>query len=316
MNTSAVVTPASTVAPGANDDVTDVTDLRPILSWYTGRALERVQGVLPAIAESERAGGWLPRVARRARAALADAPVAKKLARANDRPVEDWRYGGIGLLIDIADQRGDRWHEARDRGFALVTAMRYGRFEQAPQLARLAERLRPHVLSLDESVALGKAARWAADFTPAARLFARLDAGRPRPSYAFGEVSEAVRANVEVVMGLSFQTVRVPDIRWELRSRIGSAGRLVQAWVGVVLWPAGCRHEASKFNVSARGNDQCQACGHVIRDSFNWTPLLLDGPAGPASLWVGRDCARHLFGCRVTGDGAFDRGDTASEGTR
>lgn len=283
------------------------TDLRSILSWYTGRARARVERVLPAIAESERAGGWLPRTSSMARAALRDATVAKKFARANDRPMEEWRHRAVGLLVDVADQRGERRREAKDHGFELVHAMLQGRFEEAPKLARLADRLRTHVQSLDENVALATAARWAADFTPAARLFLRLDAGRPRPSYVIGEVSEAIRANAEVALGTSVQAVRPPDVTWKLTARLGPDGHVVQTWVGTVAWPTGCRHGAGQFGVGERSLRRCQACGRAVRDARSWVPLVLDGLDGPTSLWVGRDCARRLFDCRVTGDVAFDR---------
>jgi hypothetical protein len=290
-----------------------VTDFSSILPWYEstrrpgeGKALERVRQILPAIAEAELVGAWPPKLSRTARAVLSKQPVAEAFARANerDRTYVGTRASDVGLLEDVNDVRGAMSHEAKLRGWKLVFAMMFGRFWEAPQLVTLAEALVPHVRNAAERVALERARQWAIDFTPLAHLVTQLDATRPKPNYEFGEISAAVRANVQDAMGLLFETVRVPEIRWS-KVQIEVKGQLVWTWVGQVLWPEGTRHGASKFSVSAAGADQCQACGHAIRDNGNWCPLVLDGPGGPASLWVGRDCARHLFGCRVGGEGSF-----------
>lgn len=305
------MTTVSAVAVGATP-----TDFSAILPWFEsprypgqgrGKALERVQQILPALAESERAGAWLPKVSRTARAVLSKQPVAEAFARANERPdtgrIRD-RSSDVGLLEDVCDARGDRWFESKLRGWRLLHAMMFGSFELAPELVDLADALAPHARDDAERVALARARQWAVDFTPLARLFAQLDATRPRPHYEFLQISAAVRANVQDAMGLSFQTVRAPEIRWT-KVQVERDGQLVWVWHGEVLWPEGCRHGASKFSVSVVGHSQCQACGHAIKNGFNWFPLVLDGPGGPASLWVGRDCARHLFGCKVGGEGMF-----------
>jgi hypothetical protein len=283
----------------------EAADLSPILSWYTGRALERVRALLPAIARSVTAECWEPKVSRAARAALSKQTVAQKFARANERDL-NWRPrdSDEGLLVDVADVRGANSYRAKICGRRIVREMRYGVFEAAPAILALVDQLAPHARGDAERCALATARRWASDFSPVARLFDLLDRTRPRPDYVFGEISAAVRANVEGTMGLTFETVRVPEIRW-VKVPIEAEGGTVWTWVGEILCPPGTRHGASRFGVSASGSDQCQACGHAIRDARNWVPLVLDGPGGPASLWVGRDCARHLFGCRVTGEGTF-----------
>jgi len=294
--------------------VTTATDFSAILPWYesprrpgTGKALERARQILPEIAQAERAEAWPPGLSRTARAVLSRQPAAEAFARANERPRSSvgYRASDVGLLEDVSDVRGELRHEAKLRGWRLVHAMMFGRFWDAPELVDLADRLAPHAQGDAERAALARARQWAIDFTPLARLVAQLDATRPRPHYEFGEISAAVRANVGDTMGLAFSTVRVPEIEWR-KVEIEVEGQIAWTWVGEILWPDGCRHGASKFSVSAAGASQCQACGHAIR-SDNWVPLVLDGPAGPASLWVGRDCARHLFGCRVSGEGAFPR---------
>ena len=255
----------------------------------------------------ERGQCWLPGISRSARAALRDMPVARKFAKANDRDVNLRVHGdGVGLLCDVRDVRGERWFESRLRGQYLVRAMQFGEFSRAPALAQLAVDLAPHARDDAERAALARARQWAVDFTSLAHLFAHLDATRPRPNYEFGEISAVVRSNVQDAIGLRFETVWVPEIRWS-KVQVEVKGRPSWTWVGEVFWPEGTRHGASRFSVSAAGASQCRACGHAIRDGGNWCPLVLDGPGGPASLWVGRDCARHLFGCRVMGEGTFAR---------
>jgi len=180
--------------------------------------------------------------------------------------------------------------------------MEFGLFLRAPGLVELAQRLDAFCMGDDERAALSTAARWVRAFAPVARLVQRLDASRPRPSYAFAEISPTVFRNVGQAMGLSFESVRAPDVRWE--PVVGDDGS-ISGWAGVIVWPEGTRHGLSKFGISASGLDQCQACGHAIRDGSNWAPLVLDGASGPASLWVGRDCARRLFGCRFLGEARF-----------
>lgn len=38
------------------------------------------------------------------------------------------------------------------------------------------------------------------------------------------------------------------------------------------------------------------------KKSDNWVPLLGELAGSNRSLWVGRDCARTLFGIKVTGE--------------
>jgi hypothetical protein len=73
----------------------------------------------------------------------------------------------------------------------------------------------------------------------------------------------------------------------------------------IVDWPDGTLHNKSHFNYSAN-NQQCQACGHAIQNPFNWVPILaFNTTKVPHSLWVGRDCASKLFGCKVEGDAIY-----------
>jgi len=185
-----------------------------------------------------------------------------------------------------------------------VHAMMFGSFSQAPRVLTLVDQLTPHCACDAECTALETARKWAIDFTPVAELVAKLDATRPKPSYVFGEISQTVLDNVGREMGITFASVHIPEIRWEKVERCDEHGRLTFGWVGIIQWPEGTVHGRSRF---AAGNNQCHACGHRIRKNDNWVPLVADGTSAPVSLWVGRDCARHLFGCATTGDADFRR---------
>lgn len=43
------------------------------------------------------------------------------------------------------------------------------------------------------------------------------------------------------------------------------------------------------------------------REPYNWVPLVAQTASGPASLWVGADCARNLFNVDVSGQAEYLR---------
>lgn len=281
-------------------------DAASVLSWYTGKALAAMRDVaLPTLAEAERLGSWPTSASRRVRALLSKQAVAIRFARANDR--REHADGDEGLLGDVADIRGRSYYAATVKSWHVVFAMEFGKFQDAPRVLALCAELVPHCACDAERASLETARRWASDFAPIAELVARLDDARPRPSFVFGAISPTVFANVGRDMGLQFASVREPEVAWEL-VEVTVQGKLVKQWVGRVLWPEGTLHGRSRFGTSDAGNQQCEACGHAIRSGV-FVPLVLDGAGAgaPHSLWVGRDCARSLFGCRLQGDARFAR---------
>ncbi len=285
-----------------------MTDFSHILSWYTGKAQAAIRDyVLPTLAAAEREESWPPKASRAVHAALGKQSVAARFARAHER--DEHQDGDVGRLGDVMAVRGSRYYESKVRSWDLLHAMRFGQFSHAPEMLALADQLAPHCACGAERAALAVARGWAADFAPLAALVARLDATRPRPTFAFGEISRTVSRNVGQAMGLAFESVRCPEIRYHREEQVGEDGKLAISWRVEILWPEGTRHGKSTF----RGSHQCQACGHAIHNWYNWVPLVVDraGEASgepPSSLWVGRDCARKLFGCVVTGkDVAFRR---------
>lgn len=276
-------------------------DADRVLRWYAGRARERVMELLPRIAESIAQGQWQPGLSRSARAAL-----RRQVTCSGSRRIALWwevhaplAYRHDGKVNPVKLDKLLYWGSESNR---LYRAMTQGSFSSAPDLIESARRIARSVLERRPALTVGEECAaimtlaWVEDFTPLARAFQSLDETRPKPIYAFREISRVVFDNIGQKMELAFESVRMPEIRWSEQDRVvGKAGEIAKVWIAEIRWPEGTRHGVSRF---ASGS-QCEACGHGIR-SGRWIPLVLDGPGGPASLWVGRDCARHLFGCRAS----------------
>lgn len=171
-------------------------------------------------------------------------------------------------------------------GYHVNHAMQFGLFERAPKYAGSYE--------------------WAIDFAPVAELTKLLDSRRPKPTYLFATLSPTVVANVGKALGVKLSTIASPPVEWNLVKRTLPNGTVVEVWEGKILWPEGTKHNQSKFAWGSRtGNDQCHACGHAIKNGHNWVPLVATGETTPISLWVGKDCASKLFGCKVDGEGTY-----------
>lgn len=237
-----------------------------ILAYYRNKALAAVRDVaLPLLAQSEDAGYWLPGASRKVRSLLAKVhPKEVEAAIAEASAMDPYS----GLAIDIE----------------------YGRLGRA-------------TLAADELV--GDAlARWWSAFEPVAALMARLDAERPKPTYAIGAVSAATAKNVGASMGLDLASFEVPPIDWKKTQQPVPGvpgGATITVWIGVPRWPAGTLHNKSRYAGGSRaGNAQCHACGHAIRNPHNWVPVAAFGADGvPHSLWIGKDCAGVLLGISV-----------------
>lgn len=240
-----------------------------ILRYYKNTALQTVRDVtLPALYECERLGHWPKGTSRRVRATL-------------------------------NKTHGDLTGEAKSGAIMChgdPIAIEYGQFERAPKMLAQAAPIdranaHPHVLAY---------LTWCELFAPVATLVHTLDAERPKPEYVIKQISPTIYANVAEQMGLDFSTVEIPPIKW-VKEKTIVGGKEVTMWIGYPQWPEGTRHNRSRYHWSAAGNEQCQACGHAIK-SGKFVPLVLRSNDGPRSLWTGRDCAEHFFGCKVTGE--------------
>lgn len=284
-----------------------------IRSWYTGQAAIAVATfAIPTLEAARDLGCWPTGKSRSVKAALNKQAVAKKFALANDR---NWNTDRnlpadqlVGKLVDLAlPTDGAR---SLSTGWKLMHAMMFGRVEDAPKLLPLARQLEPRNAS--EENALQTATRWCEDFAPVAELVALLDSSRPRRTVVLGTLSPTVADNLSRAMGISIASVRSPEVvtKWvEIEIR----GRMVRVQELEILWPDGTKHWRSRYAFgSAAGNEQCHACGHAIRNPWNWVPLLADGKDGPLSLWVGKDCAGKLFGAKVEGDAVYVKGNQSA----
>ncbi len=291
------------------------TDLTAIRRWYSGKALAVVeQYVLPMLALAEEQGFWPKGASRKVKAALNKQTVAIKFARANERNRDDRRgYDDSkleGLLDDVSDDR-KHYFNAKLSGHRIVHAMMFGQFHYARQAVELALDLKAQrcVRTPAEQEALQTAMQWAIDFRPVADLVAKLDATRPKIVLVMGSLSRAVVANLGKLMGLALDDIKPAPVEGKWIEVTNDKGQVERYWVVEVVWPAGTRHYTSKFAFGSKaGNEQCHACGHAIKDPWNWVPLLgvnREEGAYPVSLWVGRDCARKLFSVVVTGDAQY-----------
>lgn len=273
-----------------------------ILEWYSGKARDTIANfVIPALTECAELGFWKKGVARTVKAALNKQNVAQKLSRALDE-----QLGAV-----------DRFGSGRNRlGYDHplhegASDMLYGQYGRAPRhLTPDAKAKRDSKGALILTAKAGPVnaneaiERWAQAFAEVAELIELLDARRPKPVVVMKTLSPTVAKNVSEHIGLDVATIQSPPMHGEW-VEITHKGQKMTVWMVVIDWPEGTLHNKSCFLHSVN-NSLCQACGHAIQDPFNWIPILsYDTAKTPYSLWVGRDCARKLFGCEVEGDAIY-----------
>ncbi|HSX23290.1 MAG TPA: hypothetical protein VLE97_11005 [Gaiellaceae bacterium] len=288
-----------------------------ILEWYSGKARDTIVNfVIPALVESEELGYWKKGVSRTVKAALNKQNVAQKFSRAMEEQIgapDRWSPGRNRLGYDHPLHEG-------------ASDMQYGSYGRAPKhLTTEAKQKRD--AQGDFTVTLKKAApvsanatieRWAQAFAPVQELIELLDSRRPKPVFVMKTLSPTVAQNVSAHIGIDLTTIQVPDMHGEY-VEVEVKGQKVQVYQVVIDWPEDTLHFRSKF-LRSENHELCQACGHAIKDPYNWMPILAYGAEPlerqvsgvtpqpvPYSLWVGRDCASKLFGCKVEGDAIYKR---------
>jgi hypothetical protein len=278
--------------------------------WFTGKAKEKALAALALVEESLVRGYWLPKVSRLVHAALNKQNVAIKFARANEaphnRPYNEPALRGILSSVESAERDERTTYTAKYRGWNLVHYMMFGQVTRAAEAVELAAALEPYCQNDAERAALKTAAEWAADFAPVAAALAELDSRRPVPVVVMKTLSPTVVANLAASMKVDLTSVASPDTEVEWVERV-IKGQTVKVAKVKILWPEGTRHNCSRFAYGTDNNAQCHACGHAIKNPWNWVPLVATTPTGPVSLWVGKDCAKKLFGCEVSGEAEYVR---------
>lgn len=246
----------------------------PALKWYKGKSLEGAKFALAQLTEAVELGYWPSGYSRSVSAKLNKMSEAKK-----------WAVKNIGTYsgASYTNPLYDAW-----------SAMFFGKFAAAPSfLARNWDGA--------ESNLKATVIEWAADFDDIADAVATLDATRPKPVYFMKTLSATVLDNVGKAMGIDLKTVQMPEIVWIKVKGLDVKGKETWSWVPDIKWPEGTKHYTSKFSC---GN-HCEACGHAIKNPFNWVPILAYTTEGPVSLWTGKDCAENLFGCEVKNETAM-----------
>lgn len=201
---------------------------------------------------------------------------------------------------------GDYRTPDAERGWNVATLLQFGNWRRVSSIDfdavrnRISDEELAHVVDL--------AQLFAGDFAPLIELVEVLDATRPAPVItSVGASPTVTKLLTSLGLLLNVDTIRTPPVEWVVAERVTREGKRYLTKVGYIRWPRGTVHNASRYAAGTDRNVQCHACGHAIRNVFNWVPLLLDDDHGvPHSLWVGRDCAETLFGIRVKGDFEFE----------
>jgi hypothetical protein len=257
-----------------------------VLKWFTGKSLTNATLALEMLEASIEAGYWLPKASTKVRAALSKANVIAKLAKATPTLETIGRYGlqENGMAVSGWEVRHNAW---------------FGSFCNAQDVHYDAVMERTDNVELRNVIATVKA--WASDLAPVAAAIKKLDMTRPKPVFTTLGVSPTVTATLAHigVVG-SLETLRACPIEtFEVERVNPKTGKKEIVTKLRLVFPEGCLHGSSRHH----SDTQCQACGHGISNPYNWVVLLIDDAQGRThSLWVGRDCARNLFGIDVKGE--------------
>lgn len=236
-----------------------------ILKWFSGSSLAKAKDALELLDASLEHGSWLPGASRKVRAALGKANVAKKTIKTNDK------------------------YNAPKAESAIRFAVDYGSFSGLSKLTS------------EEAIAglTGNALKYFINFKLLVITLDRLDATRPVPVFTSLGVSATLTATLKA---FDAEKVSVAELVPEQVEYKGERGETLYKVIYKLVWPEGIKHNTSRYH-STNENLQCQACGHAIRNNYNWVPLVLWAKDGtPKSCWTGRDCCESLFGIKLTGE--------------
>lgn len=287
-----------------------------ILEWYSGKARDTIVSfTIPALVESEQLGYWKKGVARTVRATLNKQNVAQKLSRSIEAQIgapDRWSNGRPRLGYDhpLHEGASDMLYGSYGRAAKHLTPEAKAK-RDAQGTFTLATKAGP--VNVNETIE-----RWARAFAEVAGLVELLDSRRPKPVFVMKTLSPTVAENLSAHIGIDVRTLQTPDMHGEY-VEVVIKGQKVSVYEIVIDWPEGTLHYRSRF-LHSENNELCQACGHAIKDPYNWVPILAYGAEPlerqiggvtpqtvPYSLWVGRDCAEKLFSCQVDGDAIYKR---------
>lgn len=267
--------------------------LENILEWFSDKSRETIVSfTLPALVESAALECWKKGVARKVRATLNKQNVAAKWAREVEVALEvDYKHP---LRAGLSNMRFGSYGHAH----YMLTA------EALDKLHARAYIYTPKkgpVQNVNETLE-----RWARTNVKVAELVDLLDARRPKPVIVMKTLSPTVADTISKHIGIDVSTIQSPPMHGEWIEHVYK-GKPLLVYEVIIDWPEGTQHNKSRFFHSGN-HQQCQACGHAIQDPYNWVPILAYGCGTrpvPYALWVGRDCARKLFGCEVEGEAIY-----------
>jgi hypothetical protein len=286
-----------------------------LLEWFSGKSRETiVTFTIPALDDSAALGYWKKGVARKVRATLNKQNVAARWSREVMKELKiDYQHPLYKGLITMC-------YGSYSLAPSMLITEALNKLHAKPYFFTkkgTAQRTLPHGTGL-----LGWAIkhhtplvienvnevieRWARANAEVSELVNLLDARRPKPVIVMKTLSPTVASNISAHLGIDVSTIQSPPMRGKW-VEFEHKGKKELVYVVTIDWPEGTQHNKSRF-VHSGNHQQCQACGHAIKDCFNWVPILAYGPSEkttPCSLWVGRDCAAKLFGCEVEGDAVY-----------
>jgi hypothetical protein len=264
-----------------------------LLAWFSGKSREVISSfTIPALMESALLGYWKKGAAVKVRASLNKQNVAAKWAREIEKT----------LKVDYKHPL-----------YEGLTNMRFGSYGRTPRmltveaLDKLYARDFTFTKKKNDTQYVNEVIEcWARANAEVAELVALLDSRRPKPVIVMKTLSPTVAQNISDHIGLDVSTIQYPPNHGEW-IEVERKSNKQSVYVIIIDWPEGICHNKSRFLDSPR-HRLCQACGHAIKDPYNWVPILAyghDAETRPYSLWVGRDCAEKLFGCEVEGDAIY-----------
>lgn len=266
-----------------------------VLEGFSGVSENKVTAALVVLETACKRGHWLPEdKARSVRAALNKSNEVARLVRKFKLKWEDYRD---------------------NEGLQEMNYAAYGVEHVAKQGTAEIDRLEAEALKADAKY--HHAARFvfavARAMAPVVEALDALDATRPPPRISpMGAVNPSHRA-VLADLGFKFDGERAEDgyievcpseIVWI--EETDTDGKKFRRAVVRLLWPEGTHHGGSRHHDRLHDGRACacEACGHPIRNPYNWVPFVVraSARATPWSLWVGRDCAKRLFQVEVDGE--------------
>ena len=174
------------------------------------------------------------------------------------------------------------------------------------QCLRYGTPYRGHDLPEVEGVPTLVVAAWVQATQEFARLSKLLSEARPKPFVTpVGLSPKVMKTLTEMDLDIDLSTIREADLVKKERQDLDKDGNLrftrsgepIMVAYYVVKWTPGVKLHRSRFSHGGG----CEACGKAI-PSGRFVPIeALCRKHGLVGLWVGADCARHIFGIKDQG---------------